>query len=136
MIKGVFPRLFGNFREGGLLHAKFVVGGNGGTTATFTLKSTLGNANYGGITMVRGGVGIVTVTVTGGVRNLALIDVRRVIVAAADATASYTTLTPRAAFVESTGVISLRFLDNADTAGGELAFTAGDEVHITLYVDK
>lgn len=136
MLKGLFPRLFCNFREGGIVHAKFIVGGNGGTTATFTLKSAIGNANYGGITMVRSGVGIVTVTVTGGVRNLVLIDVRRVIVAAADVTASYTSLTPRAAFVEGTGVMSLRYLDNADAAGGEMAFTAGDEVHLTLMVDK
>lgn len=136
MIKGVFPRLFGNFREGALLHAKFVVGGNGGTTATFTLKSAQGNANYGGITLTRSGVGLLSLVLTGGCRNLSLIKAEHVVVAGADASASYQWLRPRPAFVESTGTIGLRVLTNAGVAGGEMAFAAGDEVHVHLYIDK
>lgn len=136
MIRGVFPRLFGNFREGALLHAKFVVGGNGGTTATFTLKSNQGNANYGGLTLVRSAQGLLVLTLTGGCRNMALLSIEQVVVAGADVSASYQQFGRRPAFVESTGVIGIRVLTNAGVAGGEMAFTATDEVHVTLYVDR
>lgn len=136
MIAGVFRRMFGNFREGAIVHAKFVVGGNGGTTATFTLKSNQGNANFGKLAMARTGVGLMSLTLSGGARNIALLDVQHVVVTGADASASYQTLRPRPAFVEGTGVIAMRVLTNAGIAGGEMAFAVGDEVHATLYIDK
>ena len=136
MIRGLFPRVFSNFREAGIVHAKFVVGGNGGTTATFTLKSAVGKANYQGITLVRSGVGLLTLTFTGGARNLVLLDLQQVVVAGADVSASYQGFGLRPAFVEGTGVIGVRVLTNAGVAGGEMAFTAGDEVHVTLIADK
>lgn len=135
MIAGVFRRLFGNFREGALLHAKFIVGGNGGTTATFALKSNQGNANFGKLAIARTGVGLGTITLSGGARNIALLDCQIVPVAAADVSGSYGFIRPRPAFVEGTGVIAMRYLNNAGIAG-EFALTAGDEVHVTLYVDK
>ena len=135
MLRNLFPRLFGNFKEGALVHSKFVVGGNGGTTATFTLKSSAASNSYP-LTLVRSGVGLLTLTLPGGARNIALANIEHVVVAGADASASYQTIRPRPAFVEATGVIGLRVLTNAGVAGGEMAFTAGDEVHVLLYADK
>lgn len=136
MIRGLFPRLFSNFREAGIVHAKFVVGGNGGTTATFTLKSAVGKCNYQGLSLTRSGVGLLSLVLTGGARNLVLLDVQHVLAAGTDVSANYQWFGLRPAFVESTGTIGIRVLTNAGVAGGEMAFTAGDEVHVTLIADK
>lgn len=136
MLRGLFPRLFSNFREGGIVHAKFVVGGNGGTTSTFALKSAVGKANYQGLTLVRSGIGLLTLTLTGGARALVLLDIQQVLAAGTDTSANYQGFGLRPAFVESTGAIGIRVLTNAGAAGGEMAFTVGDEVHVTLLADK
>lgn len=136
MLKNLFPRLFGQFREGGIVHAKFVVGGNGGTTSTFALKTAVGTQNYQSLSMTRSAVGQITLVLAGGVRAMALLDATIVPVTSADASASYQGLRARPAFVEGTGTIVMRVLTNAGIAGGEMAFTAGDEVHATLYVDR
>lgn len=132
MIKGVFPRLFCNHREGAILHTKFVTSSTT-TTVTFALKSTVGGANYL-LTLVRTGVGLYSLTVPGGARNISLLNVS--IGPAAVGRRGLRFEPVGAPFItESTGVITLQSIDYTV---GVLAdsITAGDEVHVTLLVDK
>jgi len=131
MIKGVFPRLFGNFREGAILHSKFVTSGTT-TTVTFALKSTTAGANYN-LTLARTGVGLYSLTLTGGARNLALVGV---VVGVAAGRRGLRFEPAVAAFItESTGVITLQSIDYTVGALAD-SITAGDEVHVVVYVDK
>lgn len=132
MLRGLFPRLFGQFREGGYIHSKFVTSGTT-TAVTFAPKSTRIRSSYPGMTLVRTGVGLYSLTVVGGAREIAIAEI---IVVPAAAGRRGLRLEPVAPGVtESTGVIALQALDYTV---GALAdnITAGDEVHVLLYVDK
>lgn len=134
MIKGVFPRLFGNFREGAVLHAKFVVTNSG--TPVFALKSAVGNANYGGIALAYDGTaGFAKITVSGGVRNMCVLQIEHLNLA--NPTDATKMLDPMqyVAISESTGVVKFKFVNDANPNAFADPVTA-DEVHVTLYVDK
>ena len=134
MIRGLFPRLFGNFREGGIVHAKFVTA-VGGAGSTYALKTNRAQQNYQGLTLVRNAaVGRLTLTLTGGARSIALLSAHA-FVAGAGNTALMLAILPRgAAIVESTGVLDLLCLQAAADTVQDTAI--GDELHFTLYVDR
>jgi len=129
MLKGLFPRLFGNFREGGIVHAKFT------QTAgpVYTLNSNQGSANYL-LTLVNTGTGLYTLTVPGGFRNVAVLACLHVNIAAPGTPASYLKFYPLI-ITPGVGTITLTSLNSAAT---EIAANPAntDQVHVSLYVDK
>lgn len=134
MIKGTFPRQFGNHREGAFLATKFVTSGTG-TAVTFANTTTQGNVSYP-LTLARTGVGLYTLTLPGGARNIHLVT-GGCNVASSTAARSGTRLVPAAAdcIAESTGVILLRSMSVAGVPTTDIV-DAGDEIHTLLYVDK
>lgn len=137
MIRGVFPRLFGNFREGALLRSVFVTSGTT-TTVTFALKAAALGGLQGApsyqLTLARTGVGLYTLTLPGGARNLALVSIH---VAPAAVGRRGLRFEPVGApfIVDGAGTIALQ---SVDATGGAIAdtITATDEIHVLLYADK
>jgi hypothetical protein len=147
MIQGVFPRLFGNYREGAILSAKFTVGGGGAAAITFTLKTlTTGGrkvASFPGVSIARTGVGIATVSLRGtgssqtsslGVLDLSVAQLIHV-PASATAIASYFHLLP-SNFNDAAGTFDFKPTTQAGGAFAEFAMANGDEIHTILYVNK
>lgn len=132
MLRGLFPRLFGQFREGGFIHTKFVTSGTT-TTVTFATKFTRARAAYPGMTLARTGVGLYSLTLPGGCKEMAIAEIIVVPAAAGRRGLRFEPVAP--GITESTGVVTLQALDYTVGALSD-AITAGDEVHVLLYVDK
>ena len=132
MLRGLFPRFFSQFRESGMVHTKFVTSGTT-TTVTFAPKSTRARSAYPSMTLVRNGVGLYEVRLGAGALEIVLDQVVVVPAAAGRRGLRFEPVAP--GITESTGVITLQALDYTV---GALAdnITAGDEVHVTLIVDK
>lgn len=138
MLRGLFPRVFSNFRECGIVHAKFVKSGGG--APVYTLKSAVPKNNYQGLTLVTGGTGLATLTLTNpnpalanpGARNIAPIDLS---IKGQDALITTAWKVHAYSLVESTGVFLLKFVNSAATEA-VAALADGDEVWVTLLVDK
>lgn len=132
MLEGVFQRFGSQFREGAIVHAKFVVA----TGPVFNFKSTRIASNFRKLTLVKnGGTGLLRLTLTGGAREIALLNVTYVnIVDPTDVTDNLS-ISPVAAFVETTGVIDLVSVTGDGTEAAADA-AVGDEIHFTLYVAK
>jgi hypothetical protein len=132
MLKNLFPRLFGQFREGGIIHAKFVTSGTAGAV-TFALKSAVGTQNYQSLTLVRSGAGVYTLTLAGAARAIAVLNIT---VGAPAARAGLRLEPSAAAYIsESAGTVSLRSVTASGTVTTDV-IDAADEVHVTLYVDR
>lgn len=132
MLKFLFPRFGSQFPEGGIIHAKFVTSGTT-TGVTFALKSNVRGSNYQGLSLARTGVGLYSLTLAAGAKQIALLDV--VVGVAAGRRGLRLEPSGQAPITESTGVITLQAIDYTV---GALAdnITAGDEVHVSLYVSK
>lgn len=149
MIQGVFPRLFGNYREGAILSAKFTVGGGGAAAITFSLKTltTAGRkvSSFPGITMARSAAGVGSVALRGtgssqtsslGVLDLSVLQLIHVPAASLTVIASYFQLWP-ANINDSAGTFDFRPQPGTGGAlGAEFAMANGDEIHTVLYVNK
>lgn len=132
MLRGLFPRFFSQFRESGVIHAKFLTAGTT-TTVTFAAKSTRARSSFPGLTLVRTGVGLYSLTVVGGAREIAIIGIDVMPAAAGRRGLRLELVSP--GITESTGVVTLQAIDYTV---GALAdnLTAGDEIYVTLIVDK
>jgi hypothetical protein len=132
MLKGVFPRLFGNFREGALVHAKFVVTAG----PVYTLKSAVPGSNYNGLSLVKDtSTGFLALTLAGGARQIAVLSAMHLNIADPADVTDYLNIFATPAFVEGTGVLKFRCI----TSDGTEAFAdpqATDELHFSLYVAK
>lgn len=136
MLKNLFPRLFGQFREGGIIRVRFVTGGGGGATATFSLKSAQGTADYQGLTLVRTGVGLFTLTLPGGGRNLALLGPGLLLTGVATLIGGTMSPTGQGAVtLGSNATIALQIIPSAGGAAPD-TIAVGDEVHFVLLVDR
>lgn len=149
MIPGVFPRLFGNYKEGALIAAKFTVGGGGGVTATFALKTlTAGGRalqNHNSITLTRTAVGVITLQLKGlgpataqnrGARDMVLLAVTHVPVVPGTVGNHYR-FVPGGPIIEDNGSQLLRTITSAGAISGgatELTLANGDEVHVSIYL--
>ncbi len=136
MLRFLFPRLFGNFREGAIVHTKFVTTGTG-TGVTFALKTSVSSANYP-MTLVRTGVGLYTLTLQAqppGVKAFAMLGMGIILTATATLVGGSLAPAGQAAFVPASGTIALQQVLSAGGAAAD-TITAGDEVHFTLYVDR
>ncbi len=133
MLEGIFARFGSQFREGCIVHAKFVVA----TGPVFNFKSTRPAANCRKLTLVKnGGTGLLRLTLAGGAREIALVG-NPVYVNIADPTdvTDNLRITPVAAIVETTGVIDLVSVTGDGTEAAADA-AVGDEIHVSLYVAK
>lgn len=70
MLKGLFPRLFGQYREGGLIVGKFTVSNSG---ATLSAVSGLGES-YVGLTCT-GSAGQYILALAGGARKITVVNI-------------------------------------------------------------
>lgn len=133
MLDGVFQRLGSQFREGAIIHVKFVVA----TGPVFNAKSTRVGSNHRRLALVKnGGTGLLRLTLSGGAREIALLGppVYVNIVDPTDVTDNLT-ITPVAAFAETTGILDFVAVTGDGTeAAADPA--VGDEIHFTLYVAK
>lgn len=132
MLTHLFTRFGSQFREGGIIHAKFVVSAG----PVFTVKSSRPGSNYQALSLVKnGGTGLLKLTLANGAREIALLNASYVNIADPTDVTDSLGLVLNAAIVESTGVLTF----NAITGDGTEALVdpvATDEVHFTLYVAK
>jgi hypothetical protein len=132
MLTHVFSRFFTQFRDGAVIHAKFVVSAG----PVFTLKSTRVGANYGALSLVKnGGTGLLKLTLAGGCKEIALLNATYVNLADPTDVTDCLRIVPSAAFVESTGVLTFTAI-TGDGTEAAVDPNNTDEIHFTLYVSK
>ena len=132
ILKNLFPRLFGQFREGGIIHAKFVVSGGG---SVYTLKTAVGTQNYQSLSLANTATGKMTLTLAGAARAIALLEAMHVNVAAPATASAYLDVNMAAAINEGAGTLQFATINKVATPA--LANPANtDELHFTLYVDR
>lgn len=148
MLKGLFPRVFSNYKECGIIIGKFTVGGGGAAAITFTPKVIVAAtgrkvSTYNGLTMARTGVGIATVTLRdgataqSGVLGANDIAVQQLIHVPASVAAigSFFLLLP-GTFNDNNGTFIFKPALHTGGAFGEFAMADGDEIHLTLAVNR
>lgn len=132
MLDHLFTRLGSQFREGGLIHAKFVVSAG----PVFTPKSARPGSFHKRLSLVKdGSTGFLKLTLDGGAREIALAGAQYVNIAAPTDATLFLRVVQYEATVESTGVIKLKSLTGANPEAPADA-VASDEIHVTLYVAK
>ncbi len=132
MIDHVFMRMGSQFREGAILHAKFVVTSG----PVYSAKSTRPGSFHNRLVLAKDvSTGFLKLTVTGGAREIALVSAIHVNVASPTDPTLFLQIRPYVAIDEAGGVVKLKCVNGASTeAFADPAVT--DEIHITLYVAK
>lgn len=127
MLRNLFPRLFGMYREGGLIVGKFTVSNSGAT-----LTPVAGDS-FPGLTAA-GDTGVYTVTLAGGARKITVVGQPHA-TAGTEANAREVYVTSVAA---STGAVVLQVVNPATEAVAPAIadLVDGSILTITLYVDK
>lgn len=131
MLRGLFPRLFGQFKEGGIVHAKFTK--SGGASPTYAFVSSTPGKSYAGLALAHnGGAGLARLTLTGGWRDVSILDAR---VMGQSALIATSFKVYHYGVNDGNGTLDLKFADSSATEA--IANIAdGDQVWITLYVNK
>lgn len=133
MLEGLFTRLGSQFREGGIIHVKFVVAAG----PVFAAKSSRPGSNHRKLSLVKnGGTGLLRLTLAGGAREIAVLGTPIYVnVAAPTDVTAHLRIAPTAAYVESTGILDFVAIsgDGTEAAADPVAT---DEIHFTLYVAK
>lgn len=132
MLEGLFTRLASQFREGGLVHVKFLVAAG----PVFAAKSSRPGSYHRKITLAKTGTGTLRLVLAGGARELALCGAP-VYCNIADPTdvTDCMRIVPITAFTETTGTIDLMVI-SGDGVEAATDPAVGDEIHVTLYVGK
>lgn len=132
MLEGLFTRLASQFREGGLVHVKFLVA----TGPVFAAKSSRPGSYHRKLSLTKVDTGKLRLVLSGGARELALCG-PPVYVNVADPTdvTDCMRVAPITAWTESTGTIDLLVI-SGDGAEAATDPAVGDEIHVTLYVGK
>lgn len=132
MLTHTFTRFNTQFRDGAIIHSKFVVSAG----PVFAAKSTRIGSNYNALSLVKnGGTGLLKLTLAGGAREIALLNASYVNIADPTDVTDSLIIVMNAAINETTGVLTF----NAITGDGTEALAdpaATDEIHFTLYVAK
>ena len=131
MLEGLFTRFASQFREGGLIHAKFVVTAG----PVFTAKSTRSGSSHRKLSLAtNGGTGLLKLTLAGGAREIAVVSAHYVNIADPTDVTDILSLNILS-ITESTGEITMVSVsgDGAEAAADAIAT---DELHFTLYVAK
>jgi hypothetical protein len=133
MLEGLFSRLGSQFREGGIVHVKFVVAAG----PVFAAKSTRPGSSHRKFTLVKnGGTGLLRLTLAGGAREIALLGPPIYVnVAAPTDVTAHLWINPVAAIAETTGILDFVAIssDGTEAAADPVAT---DEIHFSLYVAK
>lgn len=130
MLRYLFTRLGSQFREAGIIHAKFVAASG----IVYAAKSSAAGTSHPDLSLATAGSGVHTLTLAGGCRDMAVLDIRHLNVAdPTDVTDNRScdvkSITP------STGAIVFHTTTEDGTeAAADPAAT--DEIHVTLYVAK
>lgn len=131
MLEGLFSRLGSQFREGGIVHAKFVTAAG----PVFAAKASRPGSTHRKLTLEKnGGTGLLKLTLAGGAREIAVLEARYVNVAdPTDVTDSL--ILNVLSITESTGIVTLNSV-SGDGAEAVTDSAVTDELHFTLYVAK
>ncbi len=131
MLDHLFTRFGSQFREGGIVHAKFVVAAG----PVFAAKSARAGSFHKRLALVKnGGTGLLKLTLDGGCRELAVVGAHYVNVA--DPTDITDCLAIKVLSVtESTGVVTMVSV-TGDGAEAAVDAATTDEIHFTLYIAK
>jgi hypothetical protein len=128
MLRGLFPRLFSQFREGGLIVGQFLVS-NSGATLTPTANC------YQGLTAV-GGDGTCVVTLAGGGRQVVVVGAHASMPDADDQTgARYLSVNQEVGINAGAGTVPLAVMKMDGTEDQE-PLVDGSVVTVTLLVNK
>lgn len=138
MINGVFPRVCTSFRECGFVHVEYIFT-TAGAAPVIAIAAEKGNqtqptlaaARAGQVILARTGVGLYTLTLKDGCRQMSLVQARYLNKAGVVANALRIEVVTQ---TDTTGVFNLVFLNSAGAAAE--AVTANDELHITIMTDK
>lgn len=125
MIRGLFPRLFGQFREGGIIVGQFTVGTSGTVLTPTSLSHVL-------LSMSSGGSGVYTLTLTGGARKLVPLQMT----ATTATLANQRILQPTLVTTTSTNATMTMLSVNNTGTEAAAVLVDGSIVTIVLYVDK
>ncbi len=129
MLRGLFPRLFSQFREGGLIVGQFLVS-NSGATLTPTANC------YSGLTAT-GDSGLYVVTLAGGARQIVVVAAHASLIDEDDNVTDgrVVSVNGEDAIVASTGTIPLSVANMAGTVD-EADLPDGSILTVTLLVNK
>lgn len=129
MLRGLFPRLFGQFREGGLIVGQFLVS-NSGATLTPTANC------YTGLTAA-GDSGQYVVTLAGGARKIVVVGLHTTLIDEDDSVTDgrVVQVNGEDAINATAGTIPIAVATMAATVD-EADLPDGSILTITLYVDK
>jgi hypothetical protein len=131
MLDHLFPRLGSQFREGGIVHVKFLVSSG----PVFAAKASRPGSFHKRLTLTKTATGKVQLVLTGGAREVALLAAHYVNIQDPTDVTDCMRICPITAWTESTGTIDLLVI-SGDGAEAATDPAAGDEIHITLYVGK
>ena len=132
MMKGLFPRLFGQYREGGIVVGKFTVSNSGATLTPVSGESYVGLS-------ASGDTGQYVVTLSGGARKLTVVGVHVSLMDEDDPTdARLVFVNEEDGINAGAGTIPLTVITNGTEAVAPAVadLPDGSVLTITLYTDK
>lgn len=132
MIDHVFTRLGSQFREGAILHCKFVTAAG----PVFAAKSSRAGSFHKRVSLVKDtSTGFLKLTLDGGAREIAVLAADHVNLANPTDATLFLDLKQYAAIDEGNGIVKFKSITRANPQAFADAQTT-DEIHITLYVAK
>ena len=131
MLRGLFPRLFGQYREGGLIVGKFLVSNSGATLTPVDGES------YVGLTAA-GSLGQYVVTLRDGARNITVVGQPYATLPDEDdpTDARHVFVNDEDGINEGSGTIPLTVMDVETASPVVSALVDGSVLVVILYVNK
>lgn len=131
MLEQTFTRFGSQFREGAIIHVKFLVASG----PVFAAKSTRAGSFHKKLSLTKTATGKCDLVLSGGARELAILNASYVNIQDPTDVTDCLSVNQITAWTESTGTCSLLFCSGDGSEAATDPF-AGDEIHITLYVAK
>src|SRR5690606_25278717 len=126
MLKGLFPRLFGQYKEGGLVVGKWTIGASGAPTKVDA-------ETHNNLSLARDNTGTYTLTLAGGAVKMHVLDLR--VVNPADATDVTDFYRAELDADISNGAVSFVTITGDGTEAINDAIS-GSRIHAALYISK
>lgn len=131
MLEQTFTRFGSQFREGAIIHVKFLVA----TGPVFAAKSTRAGSFHKKLSLTKTATGKCDLVLSGGAREIALVGAVYCNIADPTDVTDCLSINQITAWTESTGTCSLLFV-TGDGSEAAVDPAVGDEIHLTLYVAK